>query len=55
MKEVILEDSDVTKALVEYININCINNIVVGTSTRNAITRSLSGSFKLCNSFILTY
>lgn len=39
VKEVILEDTDVTKALVEYININCINNIVVGTSTRNAITR----------------
>ncbi|OVA08400.1 Protein kinase domain [Macleaya cordata] len=38
-KEVILEDSDVSKALLDYISTNCINNIVVGASTRNALTR----------------
>lgn len=39
MKEVILDDHDVAKALLEYINNHYINNIVVGASTRNALTR----------------
>ncbi|XP_077247927.1 U-box domain-containing protein 35-like isoform X2 [Tasmannia lanceolata] len=38
-KEVVLEDTDISKALVDYINANYINNIVVGASNRNAITR----------------
>ncbi|KAL5559470.1 hypothetical protein UlMin_035681 [Ulmus minor] len=39
MKEVILDDSDVSKAILEYVNKNCINNVVVGASQRNALTR----------------
>ncbi|KAK1270677.1 U-box domain-containing protein 52 [Acorus gramineus] len=39
LREVVLEDTDVTKALVEYINANSLHNIVVGASTRNAFTR----------------
>lgn len=39
MKEVCLEDNDVSRAILDYINKNYINSIVVGASTRNAITR----------------
>nr|GLL37981.1 U-box domain-containing protein 35-like [Ipomoea trifida] len=39
VKEVIVEDSDVSKALVEYINKYRISNIVLGASTRSAIAR----------------
>ncbi|CAA7402953.1 unnamed protein product [Spirodela intermedia] len=38
-KEVVLEETDVAKAIVEYINAHQISNIVVGASNRNAITR----------------
>ncbi|XP_048331328.1 U-box domain-containing protein 51 isoform X2 [Ziziphus jujuba] len=43
MKEVLIEDSEVPKAILEYTNRNYINNIVVGASTRNAITRKFKG------------
>lgn len=39
MKEVILDDSDVSKAILDYINKNCITNLVAGASQRNALTR----------------
>lgn len=39
MKDVILEDNDISKALIEFITSNAISNIVVGASNRNAITR----------------
>lgn len=39
LREVILDENDVAKALLDYINTNYINNIVVGASTRNALTR----------------
>lgn len=40
-KEVVLEDTDVSNALIVYINTHAINNLVVGSSTRiQAITRS---------------
>lgn len=41
VKEVILDDTDVSKALIEYIRKNQITKIVVGSSNRNAITRLL--------------
>lgn len=41
MKEVVLEDVDVSKAIIDYIAANNIQSIVVGASTRNAIMRSL--------------
>ncbi|XP_030490303.2 U-box domain-containing protein 52 isoform X1 [Cannabis sativa] len=39
LKEVVLDDSDVAKAIVDYINKNCITNLVAGASQRNALTR----------------
>ncbi|KAL6208045.1 hypothetical protein ACLB2K_018997 [Fragaria x ananassa] len=43
LKEVVLDEQDVAKALLDYISTNYINNIVVGASTRNALTRRLKG------------
>lgn len=40
MNEVVLEDADVPKALIDYITANNIQNVVVGNSNRNAIMRS---------------
>lgn len=40
LKEVVLEETDVAKAIIEYIGANTISNIVVGSSKRNIITRS---------------
>lgn len=42
LREVVLEDNDVPKALLDYIYKNCIQSIIVGASTRNALSRSLS-------------
>lgn len=41
MKEVVLEDVDISKALADYITTHHIHNIVVGASNRNALTRYL--------------
>ncbi|CAN6464523.1 unnamed protein product [Victoria cruziana] len=38
-KEVILEDNDVTKAVVEYVSQATIENLVVGASSRNSFLR----------------
>ncbi|XP_024020439.1 U-box domain-containing protein 35 [Morus notabilis] len=39
MKEVLLDDFDVSKAIMDYVNKNCITNVVAGASTKNSITR----------------
>ncbi|CAA7408807.1 unnamed protein product [Spirodela intermedia] len=39
LKEVVLEETDVAKSIIEYIDANTISNIVVGSSNRNVITR----------------
>ncbi|KAK2644937.1 hypothetical protein Ddye_020132 [Dipteronia dyeriana] len=39
MKEVVLDDNDIPKALLDYIGKNLLNNIVIGASTRNAFAR----------------
>ncbi|OAY64055.1 U-box domain-containing protein 52 [Ananas comosus] len=39
MREVVLEDVDISKALADYITTHHIHNIVVGASNRNALTR----------------
>ncbi|KAJ9183607.1 hypothetical protein P3X46_007436 [Hevea brasiliensis] len=39
LKEVILDESDVARALLDYISKNYIASIAVGASTRNALTR----------------
>lgn len=41
MSEVILEDSDVAKAILDYVNNNLINNLVLGSSSKNTFARSL--------------
>ncbi|XP_023001884.1 U-box domain-containing protein 51-like [Cucurbita maxima] len=43
LKEVVLDDTDTPKALVDYVHKNCINNFVVGASTRSAIARKFKG------------
>ncbi|GMJ07607.1 hypothetical protein like AT5G12000 [Hibiscus trionum] len=42
LKEVVLEDADTSKALLDYISRNLINNIVLGATTRSAISSYLS-------------
>ncbi|XVF89056.1 hypothetical protein PTKIN_Ptkin19aG0100300 [Pterospermum kingtungense] len=39
MKEVVLEEADICKALLDYISKNLINSIVLGAATRSSITR----------------
>ncbi|CAK7356892.1 unnamed protein product [Dovyalis caffra] len=38
-KEVVIHDIDIAKALIDYIGNNCIDNIVLGASSRNPLTR----------------
>ena len=45
MKEVVLEESDVAKALVDYISSSLIANFVLGASSRNALVKSVQFSF----------
>ena len=44
MKEVILEDTDISKALLDYISKNLINSIVLGAATRSGISRLINTS-----------
>ncbi|KAK9741733.1 hypothetical protein RND81_03G124600 [Saponaria officinalis] len=39
-KEVILEDTDVSRAILDYINSNFISNVVLGASSRNALIKT---------------
>ncbi|MFQ6661743.1 hypothetical protein Gotur_029789, partial [Gossypium turneri] len=41
-REVVLEDVDISKALIDYVSRNLINNIVLGAATRGAISSYLS-------------
>ncbi|GLT97245.1 hypothetical protein SLE2022_148180 [Rubroshorea leprosula] len=43
-KEVIIDESDVVKGLVNYISKNLISNIVVGGTTRNALARKFKNN-----------
>ncbi|KAM1388329.1 hypothetical protein ACFX2I_016473 [Malus domestica] len=52
VKEVILDDSDVAKALLEYVNCNYLNIIVVGASTRNALTRKFKSGNDVPSSIV---
>ncbi|PWA66533.1 U-box domain-containing protein 52 [Artemisia annua] len=50
-KEVVLEDTDVSNALIVYINTHAINNLVVGSPTRiQAITRAFKSSLNMITS-----
>ena len=51
---VLLTDADVSKALVDYVNGNEIENLVLGASTRSGITRFSLSAF-LVGSFSLSY
>ncbi|KAE8682625.1 U-box domain-containing protein 51-like isoform X2 [Hibiscus syriacus] len=42
LKEVILEDVDVCRALLEYVSKNLINNLVIGATTRNSLSSYLN-------------
>lgn len=48
-KEVVIHDSDVPNALIDYIVHNKIRNIVLGAAQRNALMRSLSLPLKFIN------
>jgi len=48
LKEVVLEEYDAPKAILDYIHKNFINSIVVGASTRSALARSLSHKYLNC-------
>ncbi|KAL1216015.1 U-box domain-containing protein 52 [Cardamine amara subsp. amara] len=41
MMEVILEDTDVAKAVLDYVNNNLVNNLVLGSSSKSPFARSL--------------
>ncbi|KAI3842585.1 hypothetical protein MKW92_035683 [Papaver armeniacum] len=64
-KEVVLEDNDVCKAIIDYISVNCINNIVVGASTRSALARKFRNNVEIpsaivksapefCNAYVIS-
>lgn len=41
MMEVILDDTDVAKAILDYVNNNLVNNLVLGSSSKGPFARSL--------------
>ncbi|KAJ7966403.1 Protein kinase domain [Quillaja saponaria] len=43
VKEIIVDDTDIIRALMDYICKNCINSVVVGASTRHALARKFKG------------
>ncbi|KAI3866208.1 hypothetical protein MKX03_005170 [Papaver bracteatum] len=64
-KEVVIEDNDVCKAIIDYISVNCINNIVVGASTRSALARKFRNNVEIpsaivksapefCNAYVIS-
>ncbi|KMT17908.1 hypothetical protein BVRB_2g034350 isoform B [Beta vulgaris subsp. vulgaris] len=40
LKEVVLEDNDIPKAILDYVNSNFITNIVIGACSRNALVKT---------------
>ncbi|MBA0865035.1 hypothetical protein Goshw_008332 [Gossypium schwendimanii] len=42
LKEVVLDDADICKALMDYVNKNLINNLVIGGATRNGLSSYLT-------------
>jgi K+-sensing histidine kinase KdpD len=42
LKEVILDNSDISKAIIEYATSNAITDIVVGASTKNTFIRYMT-------------
>lgn len=41
VKEIVVENTDVTKGLIDYINNHCVTNVVLGASSRSALGRLL--------------
>lgn len=41
MMEVVLDDTDVAKAILDYVNNNLVNNLVLGSSSKSPFARSL--------------
>lgn len=50
----VLHDIDVSNALVDFIHTNCITNMVLGSSNRNALTRSLSLSLSFVHACLFS-
>ncbi|XP_043705235.1 U-box domain-containing protein 35-like [Telopea speciosissima] len=50
IKEVVLDNVDISQALIDYLNAHRINNIVVGASTRNSISRNPDVATRLTKS-----
>ncbi|CAL9202077.1 unnamed protein product [Musa hybrid cultivar] len=48
LTEVILEDFDVSKAIIDYITSNNIQNVVVGASSRNALRKFMNPDVPTC-------
>lgn len=48
LKEVVLDETDVARALLDYISKQYVGSIVVGSSTRNALTRFVSETIFNC-------
>lgn len=51
--EVVLEDTDVSKALIEYISTQQIHHFVVGVTNKNAAHKVSLSSFSLCMKFMI--
>ncbi|XP_042492411.1 U-box domain-containing protein 52-like [Macadamia integrifolia] len=45
IREVVLDDFDISKAIIDYLNLQCINNVVVGASSKNSITRKFRNPY----------
>jgi K+-sensing histidine kinase KdpD len=45
LKELILDGSDISKAIIDYATTNAITDIVVGASTKNTFIRYITCSF----------
>lgn len=43
--EVVLEDTDICKAIVNYVNAWSIQNIVLGASTRSSLIKYISSNY----------
>ncbi|CAL9080754.1 unnamed protein product [Musa textilis] len=48
LTEVVLEDFDVSKAIIDYITSNNIQNVVVGASSRNALRKFMNPDVPTC-------
>jgi hypothetical protein len=53
MKEVVVDDHDVVKGLLDFANRNLVHSLVIGASTKNLMPRSDSISCEVVLLFII--